>query len=151
MDATTELQFEPMTLSVDCQRAAWQDFANYGNGKYRVEAGIPAPVTDLQPVKRIDDGWTTTFHTTADDVADTDTEDESDGDASEVDSAHKRRWLKAIFALLGGSKHSVAAKEAGVSNRQLSRWKVDPQFVELYQTTKAEVFRDSVNGMKGVL
>lgn len=141
-----QIEFEP--ISLERQRASWQEFAAFINHQSSIEAGIPVAVSDLRPTKRNVDSWTTVFPTTADDVADAETGDESD---DEVDSAHKRRWLKAIFSLLGGSSHAVAAKEADVSNRQLSRWKRDPQFVELYQKTKAEVFRDSVNGMKGVL
>ena len=155
MDATAEIQYEP--ISGQKQRECWQEFCKFHaatvNAKFAVEAGVPVPtVASSQPVsstwvgKDKNGGWTTEFTVTAADV-----DDGSDDGTEEVDGADKRRWLKAIFSLLGGSSHAVAAKEADVSNRQLSRWKRDPQFVELYQKTKAEVFRDSVNGMKGVL
>ncbi|HEV2136562.1 MAG TPA: hypothetical protein VGR47_20250 [Terracidiphilus sp.] len=133
------------------QKEGWQAFAQYLNRGYAVEAGIPV-ATNSQPTKRTDEGWTTkvTFPTTADDVADAEPDDESD-DEEFPDNAKQRRWLKAIFALLGGATHSKAAIEAGVSNRQLSRWKADGEFIELYQATKSQVFRESVNGMKGIL
>ena len=136
-------------VSQERQRAGWQEFAAFINRQSGIEAGIPVAVSDSQPAKRSDDGWTTVFPVSAADIDDG--TDDSDDDTEEVDGAHKRKWLKAIFALLGGASHSIAAREAGVSSRQLSRWKKDPEFVELYQKTKADVFAQSVNGMKGVL
>jgi hypothetical protein len=145
-------------ISPERQSAGWKSFVQFHaqtvNNKYSIDAAVPAPVAKVRQTQN--DGWrgkdsTVVFPTTADDVADGNTKDEADDDTDEVDSAQERKWLKAIFSLLGGSSHAVAAKEAGVSNRQLSRYKSNPEFVALFQKTKDQVFRESVNGMKGVL
>ena len=137
---------EEQQIDREIQRQGWQAFADFLNSQFKVEN---VSVTNLQPTK--DHGeWTTVFHSTADDIADAASEDEPD-DEEFPDNAKQRRWLKAIFAMLGGASHSKAALEAKVSNRQLSRWKADPEFIQLYQATKEQVFRESVNGMKGIL
>ncbi len=137
------------------ERAFWREFVRYLTGS-TIDNRIPFPpavapvVASSQPTK--ESGWTTEaqFLTTADNIADAESEDESDDEEFPDDAKH-RRQLKAIFALLGGMPHSKVAKEANVSCRQLSRWKKDTTFIKLYEQTKAEVFRESVSGMKGIL
>lgn len=148
MVETAEIEYEP--VSAERQKMALQEFAQYLNCGFIVEGGVPAPIP-VSPTKAAD-GWTTQvqFLTAPDDVTDAELDDEP-GDEEFPDDAKERRWVRAIFALLSGKTHAKVAVEVGVSNRQLSRWKVDPKFIKLYQETKAKVFAESINGLKGIL
>ena len=147
MDAQ-QIEYEP--ISHERQRAGWQGFALHINREYHIQSGLLA--VGEQPTRE-SDGWTTkpVFPISDADVADDDEPSDTSGEEIFKDKAGKRLWLRAILALLGNASHAQAAKEAGISCRQLSRWKATPEFQKLYLETKGQVFRESVEGMKGVL
>jgi hypothetical protein len=153
MNMREEMEYE--RIKPAWERECWREFCKYHaatvNAKFAVEGGIPAPALPTKPAKG-NDGWTTEvqFLTAADDVTDAELDAESN-DEGFSDSAKERRWQRAIFSMLSGKTHAKVAADAAVSSRQLSRWKGDPEFIKAYEETKSKVFKESVEGMKGIL
>ncbi len=140
---------ETMQIEPQRERTFWREFVRFHTGS-TIHSGIPFPPA-VAPVKSqtVDSGWTT--DTSKFEFPDEDENDDEKPDEDAPKEGKKRLYLKAIFALLNNNTNAAAAREVGISCRQLMRWKKNDEFKTLYEQTKKELYAVAVSGMKSVL
>lgn len=138
-------------ISPHWQRECWNGFlvflATQSYSEHTIQAGIPFLVTGSETANS--GGWTTDSSLFS--VSESDDEDTPDEETFKFEDGKKRLYLKAVIALLSNATNAAAAREVGISTRQLSRWRQDKEFQDLYQRTKQELYQAAMTGMKSVL
>lgn len=146
MDETTGIQPER-------ERSLWREFtlflAGQVNGKRSFEiAAVNCPDKDNSTAQG---GWTT--ETVGLGLSDSVEEDETRGEDEDDNSITPRRdklsvYQKAALALLTQPTMGAAAKQAGVSIRQLARYRKDKTFIAILDQLRKQVYDDATRAFK---
>jgi hypothetical protein len=138
-----QIQYEP--ISPEREREGWGAFLLFHaatvNAKYGIENRVPIPASAKSA------GSDSPVAAQEPDEEETDSPDEDDKVTfKRLDKS--KAYYRAVISVLTNSTLRAAAKQIGISVRQLGRWRNDPEFQELLEKTRKEIYSTATTAMK---